>query len=93
MISGMAGIEPMEFIIEHSTTYAVLSLVGAVMITVVEYFLKDHKGSGDMGEIQTDATGGIDRVNILFAIAPMLPLVLLLLGNTYVPAIKMGVAC
>ncbi|HIU83767.1 MAG TPA: C4-dicarboxylate transporter DcuC [Candidatus Aphodousia gallistercoris] len=92
MISGMAGIEPMEFIIEHSTTYAVLSLVGAVMITVVEYFLKDHKGSGDMGEIQTDATGGIDRVNILFAIAPMLPLVLLLLGNTYVPAIKMGVA-
>ena len=89
---GGAGSRPRGSPNDHTNTYAVLSLVGAVMITVVEYFLKDHKGSGDMGEIQTDATGGIDRVNILFAIAPMLPLVLLLLGNTYVPAIKMGVA-
>ena len=92
MISGMAGIEPMEFIIENSFTYAVLSLVGAVMITVVEFVLRDHKGSGDLGNIQTDTTGGIGKVNVLYAIAPMVPLVILLLGNTYVPAIKMGVA-
>ena len=56
MISGMAGIEPMEFIIMNAHIYATLSLVGAVMITVVEYFLKDHKGTGEMGDIQTDAT-------------------------------------
>ena len=92
MISGMAGIEPMEFIIENALTYTVLSLVGALMITVVEVFLRDHKGSGDLGNIQTDTTGGISKVNILYAIAPMVPLVILLLGNTYVPAIKMGVA-
>lgn len=92
MISGMAGIEPMEFIIEHASTYAVLSLCGALLITVVEFFLKDHKGSGQMGDIQTDATGGIQKVNIIYAIAPMVPLAILLLGNTYVPAIKMGVA-
>lgn len=92
MISGMAGIEPMEFIIENAFTYSVLSLVGALMITVVEVFLRDHKGSGDLGNIQTDTTGGISKVNILYAIAPMVPLVILLLGNTYVPAIKMGVA-
>ena len=92
MISGMAGIEPMEFIIENAFTYSVLSLVGALMITVVEVFLRDHKGSGDLGNIQTDTTGGITKVNILYALAPMVPLVILLLGNTYVPAIKMGVA-
>lgn len=92
MISGMAGIEPMEFIIENAFTYTILSLVGALMITVVEVFLRDHKGSGDLGNIQTDTTGGITKVNILYAIAPMVPLVILLLGNTYVPAIKMGVA-
>lgn len=92
MISGMAGIEPMEFIIENALTYTVLSLVGALMITVVEVFLRDHKGSGELGNIQTDTTGGIGKVNILYAIAPMVPLVILLLGNTYVPAIKMGVA-
>ena len=92
MISGMAGIEPMEFIIENAFTYTILSLVGALMITVVEVALRDHKGSGDLGNIQTDTTGGISKVNILYAIAPMVPLVILLLGNTYVPAIKMGVA-
>lgn len=92
MISGMAGIEPMEFIIENAFTYTILSLVGALMITVVEVFLRDHKGSGDLGNIQTDTTGGITKVNILYALAPMVPLVILLLGNTYVPAIKMGVA-
>ena len=92
MISGMAGIEPMEFIIENAFTYTILSLVGALMITVVEVALRDHKGSGDLGNIQTDTTGGISKVNILYAISPMVPLVILLLGNTYVPAIKMGVA-
>lgn len=92
MISGMAGIEPMEFIIENAFTYTILSLVGALMITVVEVALRDHKGSGDLGNIQTDTTGGISKVNILYAIAPMVPLIILLLGNTYVPAIKMGVA-
>lgn len=92
MISGMAGIEPMEFIIENAFTYTILSLVGALMITVVEVFLRDHKGSGDLGNIQTDTTGGITKVNILYALAPMVPLVILVLGNTYVPAIKMGVA-
>lgn len=92
MISGMAGIEPMEFIIENAFTYTILSLVGALMITVVEVALRDHKGSGDLGNIQSDTTGGISKVNILYAIAPMVPLVILLLGNTYVPAIKMGVA-
>ena len=92
MISGMAGMEPMELVIENSITYGTLSLVGAIMFTVVEFVLKDHKGSGDLGNIQTDTTGGISKVNILYAIAPMVPLVILLLGNTYVPAIKMGVA-
>ena len=92
MISGMAGIEPMEFIIMNAHIYATLSLVGAIVITAVEYVLKDHKGTGEMGDIQTDASGGIDRVNILFAIAPLVPLTILLLGNTCVPAIKMGVA-
>lgn len=92
MISGMAGMEPMELVIENSITYGTLSLVGAIMITVVEFVLKDHKGSGDLGNIQTDTTGGISKVNILYAIAPMVPLVILLLGNTYIPAIKMGVA-
>lgn len=64
MISGMAGIGPMEFVIMNAHIYAVLCVVGAVVVTLVEFVLKDHKGTGQMGDIQTDASGGIDRVNI-----------------------------
>lgn len=92
MISGMAGIEPMEFIIQNAPIFATLSVIGAVMITVVAFVLKDHKSSASAEGIETDATGGIEKVNVLFAFAPMLPLIILLLGNTCVPAIKMGVA-
>lgn len=45
-----------------------------------------------MSDIQVDASGGIDHVNILSAIAPPVLLTILLLSNTCVPAVKIGVA-
>lgn len=92
MISGMASISPMEFIIQNASTYATISLSGALLITIVEFALKDHKGTGEMGDIQADTSGGIERVNILFALAPLVPLTILLLGNTVLPVIRTGVA-
>ncbi|MDO5530880.1 C4-dicarboxylate transporter DcuC [Sutterella sp.] len=91
MISEMAGIQPMEFIISHSLMYAIMIAIGAALVTVVELLLKDHKTSGSaegfegMGE-------KLEKINLLWAAAPLVPLVILLLGNTCVPALKMGVA-
>ncbi|WP_297611423.1 C4-dicarboxylate transporter DcuC [uncultured Sutterella sp.] len=91
MISGMAGMEPMAFIISHSVMYASMILLGAVLVTVVEFLLKDHRSSVKLEGI--DSMGSqIERINPLWAAAPLVPLVILLLGNTCVPFLKMGVA-
>ncbi len=91
MISGMAGIEPMEFIIEHSILYGAAVVFGIALVTVAEFFFRDHKGTGVLEGID-EMKSGIERVNFLYAAAPLLPLVILLLGNTCVPSLKMGVA-
>ena len=93
MISGMAGIDPMQYTIDYSITYATVSLVGIIMITVVEFVLKDYRKTNPNEAVKLDIKSvAVEKVNVLFAIAPLVPLVILLLGNTYVPAIRMGVA-
>ena len=93
MISGMAGIDPMQYTIDYSITYATVSLVGIIMITVVEFILKDYRKTNPNQAVKLDIKSvAVEKVNVLFAIAPLVPLVILLLGNTYVPAIRMGVA-
>lgn len=91
MISGMAGMEPMAFIISHSVMYASMILLGAVLVTVVEFILKDHRGSGTLEGLESMGSS-VEKINLLWAAAPLVPLVILLLGNTCVPALKMGVA-
>ncbi len=91
MVGSYVGISGMEFILQNMTTYMVLWAISVVMITVTEFALRDHKGDG---KIEGDGNFGetIDHVNLLYALAPLVPLVLLILGNTCVPALKMGVA-
>ncbi|WP_443743674.1 C4-dicarboxylate transporter DcuC [Sutterella sp.] len=92
MISGMAGMEPMAFIISHSVMYASMIVLGAVLVTIVEVvFLKDHK-SGAGAEGFEGMGEKVEHINLLWAAAPLVPLVILLLGNTCVPALRMGVA-
>ena len=93
MISGMAGIDPMQYTIDYSFTYAMVSLIGIVMITVVEVVLKDHRNGRANADVKLEIQQvQVPKVNLLYAFAPMLPLIILLLGNTYIPAIRMGVA-
>ena len=91
MVGSYVGISGMEFIVQNMTTYMVLWAISVVMITVTEFILKDHKGDGVVvGQTQFGET--VTKVNLLYAIAPLVPLVLLVLGNTSMPALKMGVA-
>lgn len=91
MVGSYVGISGMEFILQNMTTYMVLWAISVVMITVTEFILKDHKGDGVVvGQTQFGET--VTKVNLLYAIAPLVPLVLLVLGNTSMPALKMGVA-
>lgn len=91
MVGQYVGISGMEFIIQNMPTYMTLWAISVVCITLVEFFLKDHKG-GEGFEGMDNLGEKVERVNILYALAPLVPLVLLVLGNTCVPILKMGVA-
>lgn len=91
MVGSYVGISGMEFILQNMTTYMVLWAISVIMITITEFVLKDHKGDGLVSN-DTQYGETVTKVNLLYAIAPLVPLVLLVLGNTSMPALKMGVA-
>ncbi|MCD8339323.1 MAG: C4-dicarboxylate transporter DcuC [Burkholderiales bacterium] len=94
-VANLANMEIMDLIFLHSTYSFLVMLIGLVGITIVSFVLKDNKPTPAEMEAYEKATGGtgdITKVNPLKAFAPLIPLVILVLGNTIVPAIKMGVA-
>ncbi len=93
MVAKMANMEVIEFISTH-TPYSLMC--GAIMIVgllVVCFVMGDHKGDAnakvDASKLQSqdDFTPSPAR-----AIVPLIPITLLVVGNLWVPAIKMGVA-
>ena len=56
--------------------------------------LRDNKPTAEELAAYSAKEGGapIEKINFLKALAPLIPLIILVLGNKYVPALKMGVA-
>lgn len=88
-VAKIAGIGVMDVIAYHYMANIVSLLVGAVALTAFAYYLKEHKGHVTEGlELESDF-----KVNYLYAMMPVVPIAILLLGATkIVPAFKMGVA-
>lgn len=93
LIGSYIGMSSMEVILASMPTYMTLWALSIVGITVTEFALKDHKAGAAAAALSEAGTADASfKVNILWAIAPLVPLVVLVLGNTCVPAIKMGIA-
>lgn len=90
LIGEYVKISSMEVIIACMPTYMTLWTISVVGVTVAEFLFKDHKGARG-GALEESADSAL-KVNILWAMAPVVPLVLLVLGNTCVPQIRMGIA-
>ena len=92
MIAGLAKTDPMGFVLEHAVSYAILILISTALLTLIVWLLKDHQCSVQPESFDFEDNSEPIKVNLLFAAAPIVPLVILVLGNTCLPAIKMGVA-
>ena len=88
-VAKIAGVGVMDVIAYHYKANLVSLLVGAVAITVIGYMMKEAKGHVAEGlEFEKDF-----KVNYLYAMMPIVPIAILLLGATkIVPVFKMGVA-
>ena len=89
VIAKLAGVQITDVIANHMLATVAGVIVAAAVLTVLAVVLKENRGFAPEGEAGVDENFGI---NPLFAVMPLVPVIILLLGSTkLVPALKMGV--
>ena len=88
-VAEMAGIDVMDFIAFHAMWSILCGVILVVGLLVVCMFLGDHKGEKVDVEAQKNDNF---KPNPIKAIMPLVPLTILVVGNVWLPVIKMGVA-
>lgn len=92
-IAKLASMEVMQFIGAHMMTTLLLGLVSIVVITVTCFAYGDFKSiKGDVEEAVTAVSNEIERPNVLYALAPLLPVLILVCVSLWAPQLKMSVA-
>ncbi len=88
-VAKIAGVGVMDVIAFHYKANLASLVVAAITITAIAYFLKENNGHTAEGlELEENF-----KVNYLYALMPVIPIAILLLGATkIVPMFKMGVA-
>ena len=89
-VAEMAGIDVMDFIAYHAFWSILCGAIVVVGLLVVCMVLGDHKGE----KVETEAKKDDKpfKPNALKAIMPLVPITILVVGNVWLPVIKMGVA-
>ena len=89
VIAKLAGTQITDVIGNHMMATVAGVIVAAVVLTVIAIVLKENKGYVPDGSVVDDDSFS---VNAIYAIMPLVPVIILLLGSTkVVPALKMGV--
>lgn len=87
-VAKIAGVGVMEVIAFHFKANIASLITAAVLITLIAYYKKEHEGYKAEGlEVEKSF-----NVNLLYALMPIFPIIILILGATkVVPAFKMDV--
>ena len=89
VIAKLAGTQITDVIGNHMMATVAGVIVAAVVLTVIAIVLKENKGYVPEGSVVDDDSFS---VNAIYAIMPLVPVIILLLGSTkVVPVLKMGV--
>ena len=87
VVAKIAGVGVMDVIAFQFKANVASLIVAAGLITAVAYYKKEHVGYKAEG-LEADKDF---KVNLIYAMIPMFPIVLLLLGTTLLPAVKTDV--
>lgn len=93
MVAGMAKMEVIDFISYHTPYSLMCGAIVIVGLLIVCFVLGDHKGDKNAQVDESKLQRQDDFTpSVLRAIVPLIPITILVVGNLWVPAIKMGVA-
>ncbi len=91
-VAKMAGLDVMEIIGIHMPYTLVCGAIAIVGVTIVCLLFGDFHKGGNTEDALINNQADVERVNFFKAIAPLVPVAILVTGNLWVPALKMGVA-
>ena len=92
-VAKMANIDVMDFIGFHATYSVMCGAILVIGVLIVAFLLGDHKGDKNAQVDQSKLQKNDDFTpSPIKAIVPLVPIVILVCGNLWIPAIKMGVA-
>ena len=99
MVSKIAEIEVMDFVLRYSNFTAMCAISVIVIVTALAFFYHDFGGNYETRAASASGNGAKaqepdlpEKPNILFAIAPMVPVALLVVVSLQMPELKMSVA-
>ncbi len=81
VVAAATGNAPAEIVANHFTIVLIASVVVIVVETIVAYYLKEHKGYEKPLTSEEKIAQENFKVNYLYALTPLVPLALILLGG------------
>lgn len=91
-IAKLAGIDVIDFIGAHATMTLGLGIAAIVLMTVMCLIYGDFKKEG-FGDFKSETQSQLpESANILYAVAPLVPVVLLVVFSLWIPQVKISVA-
>lgn len=91
-VAKMAGMDVMEFIGTHTYYSLMCGVILVVGTTIVCMLMGDGKGDTNAQVDESKLKNEAFTPSILKALIPLVPITILVVGNLWIPAIKMGVA-
>lgn len=92
-VAKMANMDVMDFIALHFPYSMIMFAIAVIGILIVAMLFRDKGASGNSGVIdESKRVQLVENPNFIYAFIPVFPVLILFLGNTIIPSIKMGVA-
>jgi DcuC family C4-dicarboxylate transporter len=86
-IAEIANTTAMDVVMVHAFAHVLSVVILAISLTIMAKLLKENKGYKNTTEgLQEES-----KLNILYALMPVIPLIILMLGSTVFPSIMMSV--
>jgi DcuC family C4-dicarboxylate transporter len=86
-IAEIANTTAMDVVMVHAFAHVLSVVILAIALTVMAKLLKENKGYKNTAEGEQEES----KLNILYALMPVIPLIILMLGSTVLPSIMMSV--
>ena len=93
-VSKLAGWEVMDFIGTHALMTLSVTLISIVVVSITAWFLHDYdKDALSKNTLQAEEGSEAPvKPNLLYALAPLLPVIILVLASMYLKGMKVSVA-